>query len=178
MGSASSRDLSAHGDIHGLYVEHHAWLKRWLWQRMGCRSDAADLTQDTFLRLFRPAVAPRASDLCQPRAYLATVARRLMLNLYRRRSVEQAWLHTLQQMPEQWAASAEEQYLIQEALQLIDSLLHGLPSVVRRAFLLSQLEGHSHAQIAMALGVTVRSVRRYLTQAMEHCMLLAMADER
>ncbi|MNN99666.1 putative RNA polymerase sigma factor FecI [compost metagenome] len=81
-------------------------------------------------------------------------------------------------MPEQWAASAEEQYLIQEALQLIDSLLHGLPSVVRRAFLLSQLEGHSHAQIAMALGVTVRSVRRYLTQAMEHCMLLAMADER
>ncbi|MFJ1571198.1 sigma factor [Pseudomonas sp. NPDC088322] len=55
MGSASSRDLSAHGDIHGLYVEHHAWLKRWLWQRMGCRSDAADLTQDTFLRLLRPA---------------------------------------------------------------------------------------------------------------------------
>lgn len=174
MDLASSRDCSAPGDIKALYVEHHGWLQGWLWRRMGCRSDAADLAHDTFLRLFAPSATLRQADLRQPRAYLATVARRLMLNVYRRRSVEQAWLLTLAQMPESWAPSAEEQYLIHEALQLIDSLLNGLPSVVRRAFLLSQLEGHTHAEIATALGVTVRSVQRYLTQAMEHCMLLAL----
>ncbi|WP_312932016.1 sigma factor [Pseudomonas sp.] len=72
MASASSRDSSVHGDIQALYVEHHAWLQGWLWRRIGCRSDAADLTQDTFLRLFRPATAPHEPDLRQPRAYLAT----------------------------------------------------------------------------------------------------------
>ncbi|MFW3896716.1 sigma-70 family RNA polymerase sigma factor [Pseudomonas bharatica] len=177
MDSVSHRDCTTHGDIRTLYVEHHSWLQGWLLRRMGCRSDAADLAHDTFLRLFAPSAVPRESDLRQPRAYLATVARRLMLNLYRRRSIEQAWLQTLAQLPEQWAPSAEERYLIHEALQLIDSLLNGLPPLVRRAFLLSQLEGHTYPEIATALGVTVRSVQRYLTQAMEHCMLLALAEE-
>lgn len=177
MGPASPRDSSPHGDIHSLYVEHHSWLQGWLWRQMGCRSDAADLTQDTFLRLLGVSAAPREPDLRQPRAYLATIARRMMLNLYRRRSVEEAWLQTLEQLPDHFAPSAEEQCLIHEALQAVDTLLHGLPPLVRRAFLLSQLEGHTYAQIAVMLDVTVRTVQRYLTQAMEQCMLLAMADE-
>ena len=64
--------------------------------------------------------------------------------------------------------------VIQEALQAVDTLLHGLPPVVRRAFLLSQLEGYTYAEIAQTLNVTVRTVQRYLTKAMEQCMVLAM----
>ncbi len=177
MGPVSSRDSALHRDIAQLYVEHHSWLQGWLCQRVWCRSDAADLAQDTFVRLLRPASAPREPDLRQPRAYLATIARRLMLNLHRRRSVEEAWLHTLAQLPEALAPSVEEQWLIREALQALDTMLHGLPSAVRRAFLLSQLEGHTYVEIAEMLNVTVRTVQRYLTQAMEQCMLLAMAQE-
>lgn len=177
MGPASSRDSSLHGDIHTLYVAHHSWLQGWLWRRMGCRSDAADLAQDTFVRMLGASASPCEPDLRQPRAYLATIARRLMLNLYRRRSVEEAWVQTLTQLPDQFAPSAEEQCLIREALQAVDALLQGLPPLVRRAFLLSQLEGHTYAEIATMLNVTVRTVQRYLTLAMEQCMLLAMAQE-
>jgi RNA polymerase sigma-70 factor (ECF subfamily) len=177
MGHVVSAGPSVHRDIHGLYVDHHSWLQGWLYQRMRCRSDAADLAQDTFVRLFVSSSAPRAPDLQQPRAYLATIARRLMLNLHRRRSLEAAWLQTLEQLPEQQALSAEEQYLIFEALQEVDTLLNGLPSAVREAFLLSQLDGHTYAEIATVLNVTVRTVQRYLTRAMEHCMLSTMAQE-
>lgn len=176
MGAASSRDSTLHRDITLLYVDHHSWLQTWLSRRMRCRSDAADLAQDTFVRLFRASAAPQQPDLRQPRAFLATIARRLMLNLHRRRSVEQAWLDTLAQSPEQFALSAEEQWVIREALQAVDNLLQGLPPAVRRAFLLSQLEGHTYAEIAQMLNVTVRTVQRYLTQAMEQCMVLAMTD--
>ncbi len=176
MSAASSPDSLRHRNIQVLYVDHHSWLQGWLYRRMRCRSDAADLAQDTFLRLLRPSAAPQEPDLHQPRAYLATIARRLMLNLHRRRSVEQAWLETLAQLPEQVAPSAEEQCLIREALQTVDNLLHGLPHAVRRAFLLSQLEGHTYAEIATMLNITVRTVQRYLTQAMEQCMVLAMTE--
>lgn len=176
MGPAISRDACLHHDIQLLYVEHHSWLQGWLCRRMGCRSDAADLAQDTFVRMFRSSASALQPDLHQPRAYLATIARRLMLNFYRRRSLEEAWLQTLEQLPDQFAPSAEEQCLIREALQAVDTLLQGLPPLVRRAFLLSQLEGHTYAEIATMLNVTVRTVQRYLTQAMEQCMMLAMAE--
>ncbi len=176
MDGASSRESVLHRDFTVLYVDHHSWLQNWLYRRIRCRSDAADLAQDTFLRLFRTSASPLAPDLRQPRAYLATVARRLMLNLHRRRSVEEAWLQTLAEYPEQTGLSVEEQWLICEALQAVDTLLHGLPPAVRRAFLLSQLDGHTYAEIAQMLNVTVRTVQRYLTQAMEQCMLLAMAE--
>lgn len=176
MNGASACESVLHRDFTALYVDHHSWLQNWLYRRIRCRSDAADLAQDTFLRLFRTSHSPLAPDLRQPRAYLATLARRLMLNLHRRRSVEEAWLQTLADCPQQTALSVEEQWLIREALQAVDTLLHGLPSEVRRAFLLSQLEGHTYAEIAQMLNVTVRTVQRYLTKAMEQCMVLAMTD--
>lgn len=176
MDAESSRDSTLHRDITLLYVDHHSWLQGWLARRMHCRSDAADVAQDTFVRLFCATASPQHRDLRQPRAYLATIARRLMLNLHRRRSIEQAWLYTLAQLPEQFALSAEEQCLIREALQAVDDMLRGLPPMVRRAFVLSQLEGHSYLEIAAMLNVTVRTVQRYLTQAMEQCMLMAMMD--
>ncbi|CAM3844491.1 putative RNA polymerase sigma factor FecI [Pseudomonas reidholzensis] len=176
MDGASARESAMQRDFTTLYVDHHSWLQNWLYRRMRCRSDAADLAQDTFLRLFRTSNSPLAADLRQPRAYLATVAKRLMLNLHRRRSVEEAWLQTLAEYAEQTGLSVEERCLIHEALQAVDSMLHGLPPIVRRAFLLSQLEGHTYSEIAQMLNVTVRTVQRYLTQAMEQCMLLAMTD--
>ena len=176
MNGASACELVLHRDVTALYVDHHSWLQTWLYRRIRCRSDAADLAQDTFLRLLRTSNSLPAQDLRQPRAYLATLARRLMLNLHRRRSIEEAWLRTLADYPEQNSLSVEEQWLIREALEAVDTLLHGLPSNVRRAFLLSQLEGHTYAEIAQMLNVTVRTVQRYLTKAMEQCMVLAMTD--
>lgn len=34
-----------------LYMEHNSWLKGWLYGRLGCTSQAADLAQGTFPRL-------------------------------------------------------------------------------------------------------------------------------
>ena len=34
-----------------LYLDHHGWLQGWLSRRMGCTQNAADLAQDTFVRL-------------------------------------------------------------------------------------------------------------------------------
>lgn len=84
--------------LHALYRDHRSWLENWLRQRMGNAWDAADLSQDTFVRVL--ASAQPLADLREPRAYLLTVGKRLLSNFYTRRSLEQAYLDALAQLPE------------------------------------------------------------------------------
>lgn len=156
--------------LHALYRDHRSWLENWLRQRMGNAWDAADLSQDTFVRVLA-SVQPLA-DLREPRAYLLTVGKRLLSNFYTRRSLEQAYLDALAQLPEDSVPSPEQRWLLLETLQALDELLDGLPAVVRRAFLWSQLEGLGYREIAERLKVSERTVKRYMAQAYEHCLLV------
>lgn len=159
-----------HREIAALYTDHHGWLLGWLRRRLNHTGDAADLAQDTFVRLL---TAPAEAPLREPRAYLATVARRLLLNHLRRQSLEQAYLQALAALPAPQAPSPEQQLAILQALQEIDAMLDGLPPKVRAVFILSQVEGLTYAAIAEELGMGLRSVKRYMAQAMAECILLA-----
>lgn len=169
-------DSVLHPHIHTLYSDHHGWLQGWLRRKLGNAYDAADLAQDTFLRILAaPVHMPEKQDdwqLREPRAYLTVVAKRLLANLYRRRSLEQAYLEVLSSLPEPQAPSPEQQAIILETLQEIDAMLDGLASPVRRAFLMAQLEGLGYVEIAAKLAVSERTVKRYMAEAMARCILL------
>ncbi|KAB0486845.1 RNA polymerase sigma-70 factor, ECF subfamily [Pseudomonas reinekei] len=158
--------------FHDLYRDHRGWLEGWLRRRMGSACDAADLSQDTFLRLL--ASSQRIADLQEPRAYLLTVGKRLLSNFYQRRSLEQAYLNALASLPEDCVPSPEQRWLLLETLQALDELLNGLPQAVRRAFLWSQLEGLTYQQIAERLNVSERTIKRYMAQAYEHCLMVEL----
>lgn len=156
--------------LHDLYRDHRGWLEGWLRGRLGNGCDAADLSQDTFVRLL--ASSQRIADLQEPRAYLLTVGRRLLSNFYQRRSLEQAYLAALALMDEATAPSPEQRWLLLETLQALDELLDGLPRAVRRAFLWSHLEGLTYSQIAERLQVSERTIKRYMAHAYEHCLMV------
>lgn len=157
--------------VDGLYRDHHGWLDGWLRKKLGNACDAADLAHDTFVRVLRHRAELAA--VREPRAYLTTIAGRLLLNHYRRRSLERAFLEALAALPEAQAPSPEQRLLILQTLDQIDAMLHALPARVRQAFLLSQLEQRSHAEIAAQLNVSVRTVQRYIVQGYEQCILAA-----
>ncbi|POF42279.1 RNA polymerase subunit sigma [Pseudomonas laurylsulfativorans] len=158
--------------FHDLYRDHRGWLEGWLRRRMSNGCDAADLSQDTFVRIL--ASSQRIADLQEPRAYLATVGKRLLANFYKRRSLEQAYLDALALLPEECVPSPEQRWILLETLQALDELLDGLPGLVRRAFLLSQLEGLGYQEIAERLQVSERTIKRYMAQAYEHCLLVEL----
>lgn len=165
-----SRSIPVSPDaVHGLYRDHQGWLNGWLQRKVGNTCDAADLVQDTFVRVLRHRA--ELAMVREPRAYLTTIARHLVLNHYRRRSLEQAYQEALASVPEALAPSPEQQLLILEALHEIDAALHSLPSRVRQAFLLVQLEHLPYDAVAQRLQISVRTVQRYIAQGFEQCLL-------
>lgn len=157
--------------MHHLYHDHHGWLQGWLRRKLGCTHQAADLAQDTFMRILVTQDERSVQHIVEPRAYLTTVAKRLVANYYQRQSLEQAYLDALALIPEAHVPSPETRLIILQTLHEIDSMLDALPTKARSAFLLSQLEGMSYAEIAGKLGVAIRTVKRYMAQGFEQCLL-------
>lgn len=169
-----SSDPASQHPLHALYTDHHGWLHQWLRTRLGCREQAADLAHDTFLRILR-----RRGDTAwdEPRAYLTTIARGLLIDHWRRQDIERAWCETLAALPEAFAPSEEERLLALDALLRIDCLLGALKPKVRRAFLLSQLDGLPYREIGARLGVGERMVKKYMAEAMRHCLRADLLPE-
>lgn len=158
--------LQPSNPVEVLYNDHHHWLTGWLRRKLGCPEKAADLAQDTFIRVLSAREAP---TLIEPRAFLTTVAKRVLFNFYRRQDLERAYLEALAQMPEHVAPSEEDRAIILQTLLELDQLLDGLPKQVKRAFLLAQLDGLTYAQIGAQLGISIATVKRHLTKAAMRC---------
>ncbi|KQQ50746.1 sigma-70 family RNA polymerase sigma factor [Pseudomonas syringae] len=152
--------------VEGLYQAHHSWLTTWLRRRLGCPDNAADLAQDTFVKVLMARDTPQ---LIEPRAFLTTIAKRVLSNHYRRQDLERAWYQALAELPESVAPSEEERAIIFETLVELDRLLDGLPLPVKRAFVLSQVDGLSHGEIAAQLGISIATVKRHLNKAALRC---------
>lgn len=167
--------------LEHLYRSHHGWLRAWLSRRLSNAGDAEDLAHDTFVRVLKGHHTPERgglNDLREPRAYLTTVAKRLLVNHYERQSLERAYMASLQSMPEPLAISEEHRALLLETLRELDALLDALPAKARTAFLLCQLEGLSYAEIAAQLRVSERTVTRYMAQGFRQCLQLMLDTEQ
>ena len=151
-----------------LYLQHHGWLVARLRRKLGCAWDAADLAQSTFVRVLTARGQP-ADTVAEPRAYLTTIAQRLLANHLRRRQIERAYLDALATLPEPVAPPPDARLMVLETLVAIDRLLDGLPLAARKAFLLWRLEELTQEQIAAQLGISRTSVRRHLAAAAERC---------
>lgn len=121
--------------------------------------------------------AANDQDIREARQYLSTVAKGLLIDLFRRRSLEQAYLDTLACLSADVSPSLEEQAILFETIVEVDRMLAGLGAKVRQVFILSQLDGLTYKQIAEQLGLSVRTVNYHMAKAMEHCCLMQLELE-
>jgi len=159
-----------HAAVERVYIDHHGWLRSWLQSRLGCPEVAADLAQDTFLRIVARREQLRRAPLRKPRAFLRVIAGGLLVDHLRRRDLERAFLAALSNQPAAAAMSAEDREILLETLNRMDMLLDRLSAPVRKVFLMSQLDGLRYACIARQMGVSERTVKRYMQQAYRKCL--------
>lgn len=155
--------------VDDMYRKHNNWLSIYIQRRLGCLEVTADLVQDTYLRILTKASLP---DIKDSRRYLTHIAKGLVIDLYRRRNIEAAYLELIANDPLTSSESPESHIIMVEALNEIDMLLRQLPEKVRQALLMRQLENMSYKQIAAKLKVSVSSVEKYIAKALQSCLIV------
>lgn len=160
-------ELVANQALTQLYRQHHSWLLDWLNKRVQCCLQAEDHAHDTFMRVI---ASNQVHEIQEPRAFLTTIAKGLLINHWRKTAIEQAYRDRIAAYPEALMPSPEENAIILATLQEIDEMLDQLPAKVRKAFLMSQLEGLTYVEIGRQLGVTERMVKKYMARAMLHLL--------
>lgn len=163
---------SPNAELEVWYLEHNHWLIAWLSRRLGCPYSAEDVAQDTFLRITK--TRDSLLGVQQPRAFLTTTAKRLLIDRARRQVLEQNYLAEMVLAAEDCSGhpSPERVWQAIDALEQISRVLEGLSDNVQQAFILYYFEGKQQKEIAAQLGVDPRMVRSYLTKVLVHCQEL------
>jgi RNA polymerase sigma factor (sigma-70 family) len=155
--------------VERLYTEHGSALISFLFRRTGSEVDAIDLAQETYMRMLQIADIEHIRD---PRAYMFTIG----ANLAREFAISQSRARNnvdvndpevepvvLDEVP------IAEQVDQQAMLVKLREVFAELPVKCRAAWQLKHGHGLTYAEIAERLGVGKDMVKKYLSQALEHC---------
>ncbi|SLM50107.1 putative RNA polymerase sigma factor FecI (Sigma-19) [Nitrospira japonica] len=154
-------------------------LQRFLQRRLGCPEAAADLLQETFLRV---AQLPASTQPDNPRAFLFRIASNLAIDELRRNQVRRPFQEPLEEAEHVPSAtpSCEQAIFDKQRMTLLQSALEQLSPRCRTIFMLRRVQGHSYDEIAHRLGVSERIVAKEINRALAHCQqaLLAALKEQ
>jgi RNA polymerase sigma factor (sigma-70 family) len=146
-----------------LYDENHSWLYTWLCRKLGNQFDAADVAQETFIKLM---YKHTTYQLDQPRALLTTIAKNIMHNLWHKAQIRQAYHDVLLQADCAYAPSPEEELIAIEVLLELNRFISSLKPRERKIFIMSKIEKMRYEDIAEQLNVSLITVKRDMKQAM------------
>lgn len=156
-------------------LPHEAGLRMRLARLVRAQVDVDDVVQETYAIL---AALDDTSQIRQPRAYLFSVARSVILQQVRRArivsieavaEVERLDIEHDELSPDRHAAAGQE-------LRRVGELLAGLPKRCRQAFLLRKLEGMSQREIAARMGISENTVEKHIGKCLKH-LLRAIAED-
>jgi RNA polymerase sigma factor (sigma-70 family) len=156
-------------DIQTLFRRHAGGIARALHRRGINEETAADLTQDTFVRVItRP--PHEAAQNYNPQAYLYQAARNLSINHQRR----EALIETVNLDDEQALNVADPspspERIVQSRQSLIQThqALGELPERTRRAFEMHRLGERTIAEVAEELGISTTRAWALIRDAYRH----------
>jgi RNA polymerase sigma factor (sigma-70 family) len=152
-----------------LFAEHRAALQSFFYRRIRSKADAADLSQEVYLRMLR---IRDLEGIRNPVSYLYTVANNLVK--------EHAVLDRRQASGVDIDEVSEHEQL--ETLPAFDGDLDANQRIARLAEVLKQLRPKcraamelrftqelSYREVAMHLGVSPQMAKKYVAQGLSHC---------
>ena len=154
--------------IQSLSETDHQKIRAYATQKVG-QQDADDIMQDAYLQLLQ---RDKQDTIREPRAFLFRIIANLSIDAWRKSNRKVAPEFEIDSVElETLACQKPGPEALTSGLLEFDnflSVLDGLPELQRHAFILNKLEGLTHAEIANRLGVSSKSIQRYLVEAMEH----------
>lgn len=151
-----------------LYLLHQKKLEKYIRRLIGNREDAADISQEAFLRAYASEIG-QATPLSQ--ALIYTVAKNLALSELRKRTFRATdSMGDLSQF-EIFDAENTPEVLIQQQQMItaIEMAMSRMPPKCLEVFYLRKIEGVSHQEIAKKLSISTKTAERHITRALQLC---------
>lgn len=158
----SANDEEAYRSLFELYyVPLCLYVKRFIEDK----PTQEDIVQDVFFTIWekRGTIVPTVSA----KNYLVTCVKNLSLNYLRKQGYMQDYQTKLTEHAPVYSENLDDLYTLKELQVLLAKTLAKLPPEYRLAFEMSRIEEKSSAEIAEAMGVSVRTVERYRNKATE-----------
>jgi RNA polymerase sigma factor (sigma-70 family) len=152
---------------------YHRELLNFLHRQVNDRDTAADLAQESYVRVLAAQSAGQA--VLNMRALLYRTARNLVIDQYRRAEVRKH--DDLYSLPEDQHPPAPQHLQPEQALEALQVIrayvaaIEGLPPRCREAFVLHVFDDLSHAQIAAHMGISASMVEKHIVRGMVACKL-------
>ena len=152
------------GAFEKLYQLHHRRVYSLCLRMLGNATEAEDLTQDVFVQLFRKIGSFRGDSAFTTWLHRMTVNQVLMHFRKRGVKLEQATEDGEMQEPVEIGTGRADAMTIVDRIAL-EKAISELPPGYRTVFVLHDVEGHEHEEIAKMLGCSVGTSKSQLHKA-------------
>jgi RNA polymerase sigma factor (sigma-70 family) len=155
--------------IRGLFITYHDVLRGYIRRRVKNEADVAELVQEVYVRLMRRKSAVKLREA--PESYLFRTAINLIRDQHRRNTARSADRHipfedeiadSPHEDPEALLASRQLSLILEQAIRELDPK-------AREVFSLRLIYELSYREIEARTGIALRSIERYMSQALDFC---------
>ncbi|WKJ90295.1 RNA polymerase sigma factor [Methylomonas montana] len=147
------------------FLSHQHELLQFLTYKVSCAETAADLIQETYLRVARH---PGDGEIVNLRAFVFRIADNLALD----------HLRSMTRRDKRDGGSLSEEIVCQQAepdrilagqqqMELFENFIYALPPQCRTVFLLCRVDGKSYSEIAAELNISPRTVESHMHKALK-----------
>jgi RNA polymerase sigma-70 factor (ECF subfamily) len=149
-----------------IYNEYAPKLFGYLQKRIHIE-DAEDVVQDTFILLWDKRTSIRSDTSLF--SFIRTVAINIIYNNHRHNAIEKGYLSNavIRASIEQESYNPEQEFIIRDLFQYIDSRIKKLPKRQQEIFNLRIKQGLTNKKIAEKLGITEKTVETHIHQSIK-----------
>ncbi|MGD9850590.1 MAG: RNA polymerase sigma factor [Nitrospirales bacterium] len=151
-----------------VWTKYYRELLVYLNGKLRCPQEAEDVAQDTFLRLLS---VDNPTTIRQPRAFLYRVARNLVVDSSRKRTVRARHMVDMVDLEDHSSDKAAPDHMAEgeQLYQVLREAIGAMPPRRRQVFVLYRFGQVTQADIARQLGISTSMVERHLMKAMDDC---------
>ncbi len=141
------------------YTDFHSAIYNFIKYRINNDEDAADLAQDTYLRLldYKPMLRPETV-----KSFIFTIARNLVIDYIRRHYRKQEVSANMYEFSKEYVDSVESQLNANDLLQLEHGMMMKLPKQRKLIYYMDRFEDKSADEISNELQISKRTVESHL----------------
>ena len=156
------------------YIDFHVAIYNYIKNRINNAEDAADIAQDTFVRLLEHKQMLRTETI---KSYIFTIARNLLVDYQRLQFRKVEVSANMMEFSKEFQDTNESRIYAEELLLLEKKMIMQMPRQRKKVYMLDRFEEKTAFEIALELNISKRTVenllltgRKQVRQYIQNCV--------